>query len=215
MPAAIVSGVATPETVNPAAAMFTLETIRSAWPVLPSNTVCVLLLPTATDPKSRLEGCSERTPGFAGVLTVPISATVGLPLEAFVVSETEPVYVPDVDGVKRTVKEIAWPGWTVAGRLAPATEKPVPVVVALCTVRFAVPELVTVRTFVVVVPAVTLPKSIEVGRTCTCGPLWVEVVAVPVTGTSGTATVELLAMVTAPLNVPADAGAKVTINGAD
>jgi hypothetical protein len=95
------------------------------------------------------------------------AAFVPVPLRATVSAATSlkmlncPLTDAVVEGLNWTVNTIAWPGFSVAGKLPPDTEKPVPVIVFDFMVTGAVPVDVKVTDLLTAVPTETLPKASE------------------------------------------------------
>jgi hypothetical protein len=127
-PAARVRGSESPLRVNPAPVKLACETVTLAVPVLDRVTVWgLLVLPTVTFPKLRLDGlaASSKLPA-----PVPESETVAGELVALLTTERLPVALPATDGAKVTVKVALWPAATARGRESPLMLKPVPVTLA-------------------------------------------------------------------------------------
>ena len=74
-----------------------------------------------------------------------------------------------VDGSNWTVKAIACPGFSVAGKLPPDTENPVPEIESELIVTAIVPLEVTVTDFVTAVPTETLPNDRELALRLNAG----------------------------------------------
>ena len=91
---------------------------------------------------------------------MPLRVTVLVPppeelLETVIV----PLAAPVAGGIEADLNVTDWPGFNVAGKLAPEMAKPVPATMTECTVSAAVPEEVSVSVFVEAVFTVTLPKA--------------------------------------------------------
>ena len=80
-------------------------------------------------------------------------------LVASLVTETVALKVPAALGKKTKLTGMPWPAGTATGRVGALNEKYLLEIVALLTVMEAVPVLVAVMVSVLLVPAVTLPKS--------------------------------------------------------
>jgi hypothetical protein len=90
---------------------------------------------------------------------VPLRVTAAAPLvEELLAMFRVPLVVPATVGLNWTVSVAVWFGFNVSGKLAPDTEKPVPVSVAALTVTPAVPVDDIVIVCVVAEPTATLPK---------------------------------------------------------
>jgi hypothetical protein len=121
-----------------------------------SVTVWALLLPMVTLPKLSLPGLA---PSWADVIPVPVSESVAVALEALLVIVTVPLNAPAAFGLKTKVTGVLAPDATATGRLGALKEKYWLEMDALLTVMLAVPVFDTVAVSVLLVPAVTLPKS--------------------------------------------------------
>lgn len=73
-----------------------------------------------------------------------------------------PDAAPVAVGLNCTLRVAAWPGFSVSGKAAPETEKPVPEMLAALTVRAVVPADVRVMDWVVGVLITTLPNGMLV-----------------------------------------------------
>ena len=82
-----------------------------------------------------------------------------LPLEELLETAMVPLAAPVTVGSKRTWSVTDWPGFNVAGKVAPEMAKPVPATITECTVSAAVPEEVSVSVFVDVASTATSPKA--------------------------------------------------------
>ena len=165
-PAAKVIGVVRPLAVKPLPATASCETVTLELPVLVRATVLLLLLPTLTFPKLTLVGLAPSCTLTAAPVP-PSGITVG-EVGALLTKARLPVALPVAVGAKFTVKVAELPGSTVSGRLRPFKAKPLPETKAWETLRLALPGLLTVMAWVLVVPIVTLPKLTFPGITETC-----------------------------------------------
>lgn len=94
-------------------------------------------------------------------------------LEALLVIEAVALKAPAALGLKTTVTGMLWPTRIVIGRLGAVNEKCLVEIDALLTVIEAVPVFDKVTVIVLLVPAVTLPKSMllplrDKVPACTC-----------------------------------------------
>lgn len=86
--------------------------------------------------------------------------TAALPLPAaLLLTVSCPVAAPAEVGLNCTFKVAVWPGFRVAGKVIPDTEKPLPVAAAELTVTGAVPEDFSVIDCVAGEFTITLPKA--------------------------------------------------------
>ena len=90
-------------------------------------------------PKLRLARLTVNV-GVVAAVPVPVSATaaVGL-IEELLVTVSSPVSAPEVLGLNCTLRVTDCFGFSVTGKLAPETVKPVPLIAAAVTFRAAVP----------------------------------------------------------------------------
>jgi hypothetical protein len=162
------------------------------------------LPPTVTLPKARLVGFDTRAPAET---PVPVNGIVSVGFDALDVIVTAPLTLPADAGANVTVKFTLCPAVSVTGVLMPLRLKPVPLMPACEIVTLEPPVLVIVPERVGLLPTVTLPKSRLVGfdaRVPTETP-------VPDNGIVSVGFDALDVIVTAPLTLPADAGANVTV----
>jgi hypothetical protein len=97
----------------------------------------------------------------AAALPVPLNATtVCGPVEELLAIVTWPVTEPALIGSNCTVNDAVWPGFSVAGKLAPRIENPAPLSVTELTVSAAVPVDLSVTVCVAAVFSVMLPNPI-------------------------------------------------------
>jgi hypothetical protein len=109
----------TPLTVKPAPLTFTPEIVTLELPVLVSDTLCELLLPSFTLPKLKL--VPLRLSVRVAATPVPLSAIESVGFEALLVIDTEPVALPAVDGEKLTEKVVVPFACSVIGKFKPVT----------------------------------------------------------------------------------------------
>ena len=140
-----------PEPLIEACEMLTVEP-----PLFVSVTVCDCLVPTVMLPNASLVGlrasCPSATP-------VPESEMFGTVFEASLVSETVPLKVPAALGVNLRLSVELCPALTVTGRPGAAREKYLLETAAPLIVTDCVPEFVAVTVRLLLLPAITLPKS--------------------------------------------------------
>jgi hypothetical protein len=152
-PVPSVSGVARPVMLKPVPVVVAELTVTLAEPELVNVTVCVPLLPVATEPKFTLPGFAVSWPSTP----VPERATVAGDPAALLAIEIEPVALPAAAGVNVVLNDALAPAATVIGKL-PFTLKPLPAAVAEVIVNVALPEFVSETVCVPVLPTFTLPK---------------------------------------------------------
>ena len=109
---------------------------------------------TVTFPKLMLAGLALRR----RLTPVPESDRVAGELVALLTTERLPVRLPVVVGAKATLTVVVWPAARVRGSESPLRVNPVPVKLACDTVTLAVPELVKVTVWELLLPTVTFPK---------------------------------------------------------
>jgi hypothetical protein len=139
------------------------ERVTAEFPVFVSVTACVPLLPMVTLPKLNAVGLAESCRTWD--TPVPESMTLRGEFGALLTSVRAPVVLLAEAGVKLTVKTAELPGTSVRGKVTPLNAKPVPLTVACVMLRLALPGLLTVTDWVLVMPTVTLPKLTLVGTT--------------------------------------------------
>jgi hypothetical protein len=100
------------------------ETVTLA-PLAIRLAVCVPLVPTVTLPTPIVLGLTLNCP-CEDVAVDPLSPTTSDESEAFEVTVTLPVTLPEDFGAKTTLNDVLWPGATVIGVVAPEMLKPVP-----------------------------------------------------------------------------------------
>lgn len=94
-------------------------------------------------------------------MAVRLTVEVPFPV-ALLLMVSCPVAAPPEVGSNCTLKVADWPGFRVAGKVIPDTEKTVPVVAAELTVTGAVPEDVRVMDWVAGVFTITFPNAMVV-----------------------------------------------------
>jgi hypothetical protein len=198
-PAVKVSPEFTPVTVKPAPVTFTADTVTLEFPVFVNDALKLLLLPTFTLPKLRLDVLNESS--CVPATPVPLNAIVSGELGALLVSEIEPVTLPAAFGLKTALNVTFEPVGIVSGALRPVMLKPAPVTEALEITRLAVPLFVRLIVCELLFPVDTLPKAAVPGTAPSCAWLPAPLKAI-VNGELGA----LLEMEMLPLIFPDDAG---------
>jgi len=122
------------------------------------------------------------------------------------VIETLPLALPVAEGANCPPKVVLCPAASVSGTDKPVMLKPVPEALAAEIVTLAVPELLNVKVCVPLPPTRTLPKlKLEgLAMSAPCTP-------VPLNAIMTGEFVALLATLTLPVTLPAEAGAKATL----
>ncbi len=168
-PAAIVSGVVTPEIVKPVPDTFTADIDTLPDPALVSVIVCELLLPTFTLPKLSLAGEAVKLP----CVPVPLNAIVSGEFGALLATEMLPEALPELLGANVALIVADWPAVKVNGVVTPEIVKPVPVTFTAETVTLAVPLFFKVIACALLLPTFTLPKLSLAGEapSCACVPV--------------------------------------------
>jgi len=141
---------------------------------------------------------------------VPLRLTVAVGfVDELLLTVSVPVTAPGVVGAYFTVKVTAWLEFSVTGKVAPDTVKPVPLMLAELTVTADVPLDVSVTGRVALEPSVTSPKARLLGLTVNNA----EAVPVPLTLTVAVGFVdEVLLIVSVPVTAPAAVGANFTVS---
>lgn len=131
---------------------------------------------------------------------------------ALLVTVTLPVTLPTAAGAKMTLKEVLCPAATVTGNPIEDRLKPVPLAVTCEMVTLAFPVLLIVTVCVALVPVVRLPKLKELGFAESSK---VDATPVPLREMLRAGFVALSVSAILPATLPADAGAKATLNEDD
>jgi hypothetical protein len=122
------------------------------------------------------------------------------------VIETLPLALPVAEGANCALKVVFCPAARVSGTDKPEMLKPVPAALAAEIVTLAVPELLNVKVCVPLLLTSTFPKlkleGLAVSVPCT---------PVPLNAIVAGEFVALLATLTLPVTLPAEAGAKATL----
>jgi hypothetical protein len=112
----------------------------------------------ASVPAPVIDVLEQESPVRTG-MPVPLSATViVLLVEELLARVSVPVAAPAAVGLNRTVSAVVWFGLSVSGRLAPESEKPAPLIVAVLITAGTEPVEETVIDCVVAVFTATAPK---------------------------------------------------------
>jgi hypothetical protein len=109
----------TPLAVKLALLTFTAEIVTLELPVLVSDTLCELLLPSLMLPKLKLVPLKLNV--RVAATPVPVSAMKSVPFEALLVIATEPVALPVAEGSKLTLKVVVAFACSVIGKFKPVT----------------------------------------------------------------------------------------------
>lgn len=150
------SGGAIPLIVNPVPLTVAAEILTVDVVLFVNVTVWVLCVPTVTLPKTSLPGLTASRPLAT---PVPVSENAAGVLVALLTTETVALKVPAALGEKTKLTGILCPASTATGRVGVLNEKYWLEIEALLTVILVMPVLVAVMVSVLLVPAVTLPKS--------------------------------------------------------
>jgi hypothetical protein len=171
---------------------------------------------TVTLPKLRLPTLTVNC-GLGAAILVPLSATVTvLPELELLLIVSSPDNEPVVVGLNWICRVSDWFGFNVAGKLPPASENPVPLIVAELIVTGDVPVDVSVNDWVVDEPTVTLPKLTLPALTVSCGLSTAILVPLPLSNTVFVLFVaESLLIVNCPDNDPVVVGLSCTCNVSD
>jgi len=92
------------------------------------------------------------------VVPLPVRGTATEGSDALELRERVALAVPVVDGANVTERLVLAPAAKLYGNVRPLTLKPVPLTVALEMVRLDPPELDKLRSFVWLLPIVTVPR---------------------------------------------------------
>jgi hypothetical protein len=153
-----VAGNATPEVVKPAPVSAAELIVTGAVPVDVKVTGWVEAVFTVTLPNVRLAALIVNC-GLAAVVPVPLRFTTAVPLGTELLRMVNwPDDAPVAAGSNCTFSVTDWPGFTIAGNVAPDTVKPIPVSVAELIVTGAPPVEVNVKGCIDGEPTVKLPN---------------------------------------------------------
>jgi hypothetical protein len=156
-----------PLTVKPAPEIFEEVMVTLALPVFVKVAGKLLVLPTFTLPKLKLETLNVNS--SVPATPVPLRPITYGEFGASLDSEIEPVTAPAPVGVKTALNVALLPAGIVKGALRPLIWNPLPVTVPCEITRFAVPPFVTVIVCELLFPTVTLPKGAFDGIAVICG----------------------------------------------
>ncbi len=162
-----ISFAVTPLALKPAPVTPTLEIVTLEFPLFVNATLSALLLPTFTLPKLRLEVL--RPSNFVAATPVPLSVMARGEFGALLVRLTEPVTAPAVLGANTALNCAEPPAAMFNGAVMPVVLKPVPVIVTALIVTVAVPPLVKLIVWELLVPVTTLPNAALDGVAVSCG----------------------------------------------
>ena len=143
------------------------------------------------------------------VAAVPERPSTNGELAALLVTVTLPVTLPAEAGAKATLNEVVCPAARVTGKPIGDRLKPVPLAVICEMVTLAFPVLLTVTVCVALVPMARFPKLNELGLAESCK---MEETPVPLRGMLSAGFEALLVSVILPAMLPANVGAKATLN---
>jgi hypothetical protein len=204
-PAARLTGVVIPLSVNPVPLIVAAEIVTDEPPVFVIFSDSDWLLPTVTLPKLRLAGLGDSDPADS---PVPDRGMLKVGFDAFDVIVTVPLALPAAVGVYVTVKLVLAPAANVTGVVMPLSVNPLPLIVAEEIVTDDPPVFVIFSVRAWLLPTVTLPKLRLVG-------FGVNVPAatpVPVSGMVRVGFEAFEPIVTLPLASAAVVGVNVTLN---
>jgi hypothetical protein len=156
-----------PLALNPVPVTVTLEIVTFALPAFVSVTLCELLLPTNTLPKSRLFGLAVSS--AVAVVALPLAEITSGELGASLASETDPVTFPAEVGANTTLNVVFCPGAMLIGTVRPEVPNPAPATLALEIVTVAVPAFCRVIVCDALNPVVTPGKLAVSGVAESCG----------------------------------------------
>ena len=156
-PAVMFVGRDSPDIPKPVPEIVAKFTVNGMFPLFVSVTVCVLVCPTTTLLKFKDAGEIES----AGCMPVPLRAIDSGEFEASLVTVNVAFAAPRTVGANCTCTVALCPTGTEAEGLPPITVKPVPVISADAIFTAAVPVLVTVTLWVLVLPTFTFPNATE------------------------------------------------------
>jgi hypothetical protein len=156
-PAAIVAPATPLFTANPVPLTETPEIVMLDVPVFLTATPSVLVPPTVSLPKFRLEVDSESV--FVDVVPVPLVHMARDGFDALLFNVTFPVTLPVAVGAYAMVKLFVAEAARVSGIVSPLILKPTPLTVALEIVKLEPPVFFSSTVCEFVVPVATFPKA--------------------------------------------------------
>ena len=179
--------------------------MTSAFPRLVRVTLNELVLSTFTVPKFKLSGFA---PSRRAVATpVPLNEIVSGEFGASLISETEPVLLPEDVGANTALNVALLPDGITVGTMRPAILKPLPETLAREIVTLSFPVLLSLMVCELCSPMATLPKLALGGvadrRPSTPTPL-------PLNAIIKLRSQALLVIATLPVTSPVASGAKWT-----
>ena len=136
-PGARIKPAETPLTEKNAPGTSTFDTVTLEFPAFVRVTLNVLLFPTETFPKFKLDELEVRNAEAA--IPIPLKETVLGELEMSLMTETLPDKAPAALGEKTTLNVDCFPGPITRGSEIPVMVTPAAVVLACVTVRFDPP----------------------------------------------------------------------------
>jgi hypothetical protein len=153
-PAFSVIGRERPVVANPAPVSFAAVSVRLAFPLFVSVTLCVLVWPTTILLKLRDTGEIDS----AACVAMPATETVSGAFGALLITLRLPDAAPTVWGANWICTVTAWPMATIPDEFPDITVNPGPETVAWEISTLAVPVFVTVTLCVALLPTATFPK---------------------------------------------------------
>lgn len=199
-PAASVTGVVSPVTVNSEPVWVRELTVMDSFPEFFSVTACLLVAPTDVLAKEMTAGLVVKAAAEATAVPERGKACAGPGILS--VKLIIPESVAAAGGVNTTLNVMLWPAAMDAVAERPLVEKPVPDILAALSVRGAFPPLEIVTGFEVVWPAIALEKVTEAGEIEKRGPE-----PVPDSPTDIWGLEELLEIARLPVTAPGVSGA--------
>ena len=199
----MVSGGATPLTLNPAPVEVTWVIVRLAVPVFVTTSGSVFVCPSIKLPKLRLEDDTL----IPACTPVPVTPTGLVPPGLTI--EIVPLVVADVVGLNCTVNVALCAEAKLTGRLTPLTDRLCPLT-AICEIVVALlPVLVMVTVWFAEPPTFTFPKLRDAGLTDNVA---VAATPVPLRATTVGEVEALVTRLMLPLARPAVCGANCAVN---
>lgn len=155
-----VSGTLSPVMLKPVPVTLACEMVTLEPPVFCRVSVWVALLPSATEPKLKLDGLVPNPPPRT---PAPVSGTMSCAVVPVLAMFRLAAMLPTVCGWKTMLKLVDWPAARVIGKLNPVRVKlPLSTLAAVIS-RLVPPVLVSVFDSVWLVPTPTLPKATLAG----------------------------------------------------
>jgi hypothetical protein len=163
-PAAILKGVAMPETLIPVPFSLTLEIVNGESPEFVRRIVCVVVAPVGTSPKLTDDGIRVNC-GEEDAVPVAVQPIASGEFAALLVTVNFPETFPAAAGLNIAFRLALAPAPSVTGNERPDRETPAPEADTAETVMLDEPEFVRRTDCVDSLPTVTLPKLSEDGVT--------------------------------------------------